>query len=93
MKVSTLFVIILLVFAAFSEAAAELGKVRGWVLDSKTGEPVVGAVVSIEELRIGAFADSLGVFVIEKVPQGTYMVSVEMIGFKDVKGGNRSEGR
>ncbi len=85
MKVSTLFVIILLIFAGFSEAAAELGKVRGRVLDSKTGEPVVGAVVLIEELRTGSFSDSLGIFVIEKIPPGAYVVSVEMIGFKDVE--------
>lgn len=57
------------------------GKVTGTVVDSETGEPLIGANVFFEGTNIGAASDLDGQFTIKKIPPGTYNLIVSMIGY------------
>ena len=60
------------------------GTVTGFVLDDKTGEPVIGASVHIENTKIYAATDQFGYYTIA-VPKGRHTLSIENIGMKDTK--------
>ncbi|GAB4168429.1 MAG: TonB-dependent receptor [Calditrichia bacterium] len=73
--------LLLLVATAF----AQNGKIRGTVVDAETGEPLLGANVVVENTMLGASTDADGYFVINDVPAGTHTVSVNYVGYQDVK--------
>jgi hypothetical protein len=60
--------------------ADSTGTIRGDVLSN--GRPVPYANVVLVGMRIGALADSLGRFVIERAPVGTHRISAAMIGYE-----------
>jgi iron complex outermembrane receptor protein len=53
------------------------------VQNSNTKEPLSAATAKLTPLNKTAIADSLGILVFEKVPNGTYTLSVSYIGFAD----------
>ena len=57
-------------------------RVGGRVVDKATGAPVQTAVVRFEDLQRAVVADSLGRFVFNKVPQGTYYVEIARLGYQ-----------
>lgn len=67
-----------------SFAYAQNESIRGVVLDSETGEPVIGAVVSIEGTQIGMMTDIDGVYKIPKQKAGTYTLVVNYVGYEKV---------
>ncbi len=60
------------------------GSVRGSVKDAETGRPVIGANVTLRNTFIGASSDSKGIYELERVPPGTYTLSVSMMGYERV---------
>lgn len=58
--------------------------VAGYVRDAKTGEPVIGASVYIENPRIGVFTDQYGYYSIN-LPKGRHTLLVQSIGMRDTK--------
>ena len=64
--------------------AAELGRIKGTVLDDTNNEPLVGADVIIEGTELGSATDADGSFIIPFVPAGTYRITVSYIGYKSV---------
>lgn len=62
--------------------AASGGKITGRVIDSKTGEPLLGANIIIEGTGIGAASDLDGYYVINNTPPGSYTVLVSYIGYE-----------
>jgi len=58
------------------------GKIAGKVTDKSTGEAIVGANVTIRDVRLGAITNSNGDYFILKVPPGTYTVVVSMVGYE-----------
>ena len=78
--IAVLAAIVLSAGAAY--AAPQAGVlVRGQVLHSLTGEPVVGAKVIVQEDRRQALSGAEGRFQFDKVKPGTYHLSVEAQGF------------
>ncbi|MFO7695241.1 MAG: TonB-dependent receptor [Vicinamibacterales bacterium] len=74
--------VVILVPAGAAYAAPQAGVlVRGQVLHSLTGEPVIGAKVIFQEDRRQTLSGSEGRFQFEKVNPGTYHLSVEAQGF------------
>lgn len=67
---------------ATSMAAQPSSDIRGRVINSSTGEPLAGANIVLPETGHGDASDSTGVFALEKVPSGTYEISVSLVGYK-----------
>ncbi len=59
----------------------QTGKISGTVVDSETGEPVIGANVVVIGTFFGAAADMEGYYFINNVPPGKYTVSVSSVGY------------
>ncbi len=55
--------------------------VLGWVRDAERGWPVENAMVQFQPLGLVAFTNDQGRFKLPRVPPGTYVLSVEHIGF------------
>jgi len=71
---------VLTVCGAWAEGAFA-GTLRGKIVDSQTGEPLMFVSVVITGTNKGAATDLEGVFVIREVPAGTYEVNVTMVGY------------
>ena len=56
-------------------------RVRGRVTDAATGEPVVGAVVRLDEDYLWAVTDAKGAFSFEAVEPGTYTLETSNLGY------------
>ncbi|MES2628059.1 MAG: TonB-dependent receptor, partial [Bacteroidota bacterium] len=65
-------------YAAF----AQNGTVRGFVYDSKTGEPVIFTNVYLEGTKYGIPTDVNGYYTLSKVPGGRYKLTVSGIGYE-----------
>jgi len=53
----------------------------GTVTDKADGKTIIGASVSIPDLRVGTITDTDGKFIINKLPKGIYLVQVTYIGY------------
>lgn len=73
-----------LCLAVASPAAAQT-KVQGEVLDAVTGLPVEGVVVHFPELGLGTITDSLGYFMIDRVPGAKQVVSTFHMAYEVVE--------
>src|SRR3990172_8064197 len=60
---------------------AQDGKLRGRVTDKESGEPLIGANVTIDGTSLGASSDLNGDYIILSVPPGTYTVKASYIGY------------
>lgn len=56
----------------------------GFVKDAKTGEPIAGASVNIDNPRIGANTDQYGGFTLS-LPRGKHVLNIQSIGMRDIK--------
>jgi len=63
-------------------AFAQSGSISGQVTDAKTGDPLPGVNVLIDELQRGAPTDIDGQYEITDVPTGTYSLVVSYIGYE-----------
>ncbi|MBS1260690.1 MAG: Protein oar [Calditrichaeota bacterium] len=63
---------------------AQTGKIRGTVVDSETGDPVIGANVVVENTSRGAATDLDGRFFIVAMTPGTYTVRASAVGYTPV---------
>ncbi|MEO6963009.1 MAG: TonB-dependent receptor, partial [Puia sp.] len=63
------------------QAGAVIG---GYIRDGKTGEPVVGASVYIDNPRIGVASDQYGYYTI-LLPRGRHVLNIQSIGMKDTR--------
>jgi outer membrane receptor protein involved in Fe transport len=67
----------------FISSSTELfaqGKIVGHIKDAKTGEPLIGVNVIIQDTYLGAATDLNGDYVIVNVPVGQYSVKASMVG-------------
>lgn len=69
--------LILLTFSLSSVA----GTIKGFVTDSKTGEPLVGATVILEKTKYGSSVNLDGSFEIKGLPAGNYICKIQYIGY------------
>ncbi len=69
-----------LLFAAGVGAQAG-SQFSGRLLNSFTGEPLAGAMVQLDELRVQTTSGADGMFTFENVPPGTYHLSVRSSGY------------
>lgn len=70
--------------------AGNTGKISGKVTDKSNGEPLIGANVFIQSLKIGASTDVNGEYFILNIPPGSYTLTVSMIGYEKINRTNVS---
>ncbi|MEE9442801.1 MAG: von Willebrand factor type A domain-containing protein [candidate division Zixibacteria bacterium] len=76
---------LLLTVTVFFAAAGDAGKIKGTVIDAKTGDPLAGVSVQIKGTTMGAKTDLDGKFLILSVPPGTYTLVFSSAGFETVE--------
>jgi hypothetical protein len=75
-------VLIFIMFASsFSMAQTQTASISGIVIDSSDEDPLTGATIYIEELKTGTVAGQNGEFIIDKLKEGTYTLSISYIGY------------
>ena len=75
------FLPILCLFLACVEALGASHRVRGQVKDGSTGDPVVGAVVRLDENYLWAVTDAKGAFSFDAVEPGSYTLETSSLGY------------
>ena len=78
---SLLKITLLLLLSCTALFAGQTGKIAGKVLDSQTGEAIIGANVVVQGTYFGAAADFEGYYFINNIPPGKYTVSVSSVGY------------
>jgi len=61
------------------------GRISGVLIDSQSGEPLIGANVYLDGTTIGAGTDLDGSYVILNVPEGTYTLVVSMLSYAETR--------
>ncbi|MES2110140.1 MAG: TonB-dependent receptor [Bacteroidota bacterium] len=59
----------------------DAGTITGTVTDKADGKPIIGATVSIPDLRRGSITDVNGHYVLDNLPKGIYLVQVTYVGY------------
>jgi iron complex outermembrane receptor protein len=80
------FLLFLNFFGAYGAMAAGdpislAGAIHGTVTDKKDGNPIIGATISIPDLKIGVAADSNGKYAINGLPRGVYLLQITAVGY------------
>ncbi|OQX95069.1 hypothetical protein B6I21_07355 [candidate division KSB1 bacterium 4572_119] len=65
--------------------AGVTGKISGKVIDKNSGEPLPGANVIIKNTSLGAATNIQGEYFIINVPVGTFTLTVQYLGYKEVE--------
>ncbi|MFM2267506.1 MAG: hypothetical protein RL757_947 [Bacteroidota bacterium] len=58
--------------------------IRGTVTDKQSESPIVGTVVQIAGMGLGATCDTTGAFVIQNVPTGRHQLLISSVGYKSI---------
>jgi Ca-activated chloride channel family protein len=65
-----------------SKRPVNFGNIKGKVIDSVSGEPLIGANIVLQGTSIGVATDTNGEYRILSIPEGQYNVKVNFIGYK-----------
>ena len=79
-----LFTLLILLVFSVPIFAGTTGKISGYVTDSETGEPIVGANIIIEGTYLGASADLDGYYSISNIPPGEYRIIFSAVGYQKI---------
>src|SRR5688500_5052178 len=71
----------LLLLAVSVPVVAQTGRITGTVADSVTGQPVIGAAVSVVGTNRVVGTTGTGQFTLTNVPTGARQVTVQVIGY------------
>lgn len=83
MKKLSFFIFIISTFTFFGTLQAQnYGSLAGYVKDSKTGEPLIGATVQLEGTSQGGVTDLDGFYQIANIEPLTYVITVSYVGYK-----------
>jgi TonB-dependent receptor len=78
-------VLVLVSLFSFSSLFAQgSGAMKGRVLDNGTGDPLIGANVTIQNTSLGAVTDVHGTFFIRSIPVGTWTARISYLGYAPV---------
>ncbi|MGC8750136.1 TonB-dependent receptor domain-containing protein [Hydrotalea sp.] len=80
-------VLLLLVLHIFCIGLAMAGEIKGKVFDATTGEPLIGATVTLEkgEQKFTTAVNLDGSFAFRKMPVGKYELKIKYVGYESVK--------
>jgi TonB-dependent receptor len=80
-------VLLLLVLHIFCIGLVMAGEIKGKVFDATTGEPLIGATVTLEkgEQKFTTAVNLDGSFAFRKMPAGKYELKIKYVGYESVK--------
>jgi iron complex outermembrane recepter protein len=78
------FLIYLTFILGISHNISSQNIISGTIKDSKTKESLIGATVYLNDLKKGTITDNNGVFKIENVKAGNYLLEISSVGYKSV---------
>lgn len=76
------YIFICLFVALLSTTLKAQNSLHGLIKDKDTGEPIPGAIVYLTELKQGTTAHESGIFELNDLPTGNFMVEIRSIGYK-----------
>src|SRR4030095_14116980 len=71
-------------FLVVNASAQTKLSMSGKITDAKTGDPLAGASIYFPDLRIGGAADNKGVYKIQNIPQGKYLLEITYLGYSSI---------
>ncbi len=77
-----IFFLSLAIIFTFTQKHFGQNKITGQVIDKATNQPISGASIYVSQLKVGSFSDKNGNYLIEKLPNGNYLLEISHIGFK-----------
>ena len=81
MKRTVVFTTVFCLLALANLAQAQTGKVKGFVYDKDSGEPVLFTNVTIKGTTLGAATDVNGYYTVTNVPAGEQIVQITYLGY------------
>ncbi|MEO5591861.1 MAG: TonB-dependent receptor [Chitinophagaceae bacterium] len=60
------------------------GALTGTITDAKTGQPLQGASIYFHDLKLGTSTNVKGMYKIQNIPQGKYLVEISFLGYASV---------
>lgn len=84
MKRSFYFLLVVTLLIPCFAIAASQGKIKGKIVDSETGEALVGAAVVVIGTPFGATTDANGEYTILKLQVGTYSIRASYVGYQSI---------
>lgn len=86
MKALTSFILILFLFhlTVFAVDAPSKTSLSGKVTDKETGEPIIGAVIEIPDLKTGTGTDVSGNYKIDNLPSINTIIEISFVGYKTI---------
>lgn len=69
----------------FSSSLLFAQTIKGKVVDSKTGEPMIGATVTLEHTKYNALVNLDGSYTFKNLPAGKYEIVVKSVGYKKLE--------
>lgn len=91
MKVRALSLIAFIVAICISSQAFAAGMITGRVVDKDSGEPLVGANITVEGTTLGASTDLDGNYTVRMVQPGAWTVSATVLGYKKMTRNDRGD--
>jgi len=67
---------------AFLYSGTGNGKIKGCIIDARTGDPLIGANVIVKGSVYGSATDLDGHYYITGIPSGNYSLRVSYVGYK-----------
>jgi TonB-linked SusC/RagA family outer membrane protein len=87
-SLTTVLGLVALLGVAAMPARAQTGSITGRVIDRSTDQPLVGAQVYLDGTAIGGLTQEDGRYTLSGVPNGTYTVVVQLIGYANGRAEN-----
>lgn len=81
-KTSSTFLLLLLLFVTGMAGHAQ-NTIKGVLTDAENGEAVPFANVMLQGTQLGSATDLNGFFLINRIPDGTYVIQVRYVGYED----------
>ena len=75
-------IIFILCSGVFFPLMAQRGMVKGRVVNVRNNEPLIGAIVRLENSSAATVTDSVGNYVIKQVKPGFYHITVSLLGYE-----------
>ncbi len=80
--IASIFTLIIFTTGISSPSTSSTGKISGFIFDKKTGDPIPDANIILDGTPYGTASEDGGYYCIQKIPKGTYTITVKVMGYK-----------